>query len=211
MNSMTDKQISEILAQVPVDYYQKQSWLQRQWHSRKLASVIGYIRNQPMRVLDVGCNSGWFLNEVSRALNKSECHGIDLFPAAIKYGQKHYPKLKLKLADAQKLPYKDNSFDLIICTEVVEHVVDLPKMLREMSRVAKPGAQVIIEVDSGNFVFRTLWPIWEKTFGKAWDHAHMSSYSNEMLEREMPKAGLRVRRRRFFNLGLAVVYDCVAD
>ena len=50
------------------------------------------------------------------------------------------------IADVCRLPFKDESIDEIICSEVLEHVADLVKAMEEIHRVLKPGGKVMIKV-----------------------------------------------------------------
>ena len=68
------------------------------------------------------------------------------------------------LADAQHLPFRDNAFDKVMCTEVMEHVPDDKAGIRELYRVAKPGAGVAVSVPR-------YWP--ERVFWTlSWDYWH---------------------------------------
>ena len=92
---MKNKHHSDIIEQVPPDYYQlgvENNVLQRVWHTRKLEIVLGNIKNYPEQILDVGCASGWFLSRVKKKFPKAKCVGIDLYKDAIKFGKKKYPK-----------------------------------------------------------------------------------------------------------------------
>ena len=56
---------------------------------------------------------------------------------AISLGKKLYSDLAIKQGSVYELPYKDNSFDLVICTEVLEHLEEPAKALKEILRVSK--------------------------------------------------------------------------
>src|SRR3989344_6121771 len=138
---MVNKKIDNILKQVPPDYYQKgiaNNFLQRFWHFNKLEQVVLGIKRHnasPKKILDVGSASGWFLNEVSHRFPDSKCVGVDAYRDAIGYGKIKYKNLNLLYADAHKLPFKSNTFDVIICCEVLEHVTSAGKVLGEIRRV----------------------------------------------------------------------------
>lgn len=95
---------------------------------------------KPLRVssvLDVGCGEGFTLNKLY--LNKvgKVLEGIDYSKTAVALGKKQYKHLILKQGSAYKLPYKANSFDLVLCMEVLEHLDDPKKALQELKRVSK--------------------------------------------------------------------------
>lgn len=88
-------------------------------------------------VLDVGCGEGFTLDRLSKLKKFKELEGIDFSKEAILLGNKLHPHLKLKQANIYQLPYKDSSFDLVISTEVLEHLENPKKALREIIRVSK--------------------------------------------------------------------------
>lgn len=88
-------------------------------------------------VLDAGCGEGFTLSMLSKAHAAKKLEGIDFSKQAIQLGKKQFPYLSLTQGDIYKLPYKDNSFELVICSEVLEHL-DMPeKAVREVLRVSK--------------------------------------------------------------------------
>ncbi len=87
------------------------------------------------RILDVGCGEGFTLKKLEEKKIGKKNEGIDYSNDAIKIGKKIYPELNLKKGDVYKLDYKDNSFDLSICTEVLEHLEDPDKAVSEIRRV----------------------------------------------------------------------------
>jgi ubiquinone/menaquinone biosynthesis C-methylase UbiE len=101
---------------------------------------------QGSTVLDVGCGSG----QIPMELAKMGCNvtGIDNSPAMIEDARKTAKSQNLDicfmLGRAEKLPFPDNSFDFVICNELLQYVKDKRQAIREMKRVAK--YQVIISV-----------------------------------------------------------------
>lgn len=88
-------------------------------------------------ILDVGAGEGFTLEYLrTQAIGKSH-EGIDFLKKAIDLGHKIHPDLTLKRASIYELPYKDNSFNLVLSTEVLEHLEDPEKGLKELVRVSK--------------------------------------------------------------------------
>lgn len=88
-------------------------------------------------ILDAGCGEGFTL-EYLRIRNIGKTYeGIDFLKKAVEIGNKVHPKIKLKKASIYELPYKDNNFDLVLSTEVLEHLEDPKKALKEIFRVSK--------------------------------------------------------------------------
>lgn len=98
--------------------------------SRKLKSLT---------LLDVGASTGIIDNFLAKFVKKTV--GIDIDENAIAYAKNNF-KLKtlvFEKGDAMKLNFSDDSFDIVICTQVYEHVPDAKKMFREIYRVLKPN------------------------------------------------------------------------
>lgn len=88
-------------------------------------------------ILDVGCGEGFTLIRLKNKGIGGQAEGVDYSPEAIALGNKIHPSLNLRQGDVYALPYPDNSFDLVICTEVLEHLQYPEKALREIKRVSK--------------------------------------------------------------------------
>lgn len=88
-------------------------------------------------ILDAGCGEGFTLEYLRvRKIGKTY-EGVDFLEKAVEIGNKVHPKITLKKASVYELPYKDNSFDLVLSTEVLEHLEDPKKALKEIFRVSK--------------------------------------------------------------------------
>jgi len=88
-------------------------------------------------ILDVGCGEGFTLNRLKANNIGEKLEGIEYSEDAIVIGKKIYPEIKITKGNIYKLPYKDNSFDLVLCTEVLEHLENPEEGLRELIRVSK--------------------------------------------------------------------------
>lgn len=92
---------------------------------------------RPYSILDVGCGEGFTLNTLQILKIGKKLEGIDYSREAVKIGNIQFPKLNLKVGDIYKTQFKENAFDLVICTEVLEHL-DKPQIaLKELFRISK--------------------------------------------------------------------------
>lgn len=129
-------------------------------------------------VLDVGCGEGFTLINLGRNRIGRVYEGVDYSNDAIKLAKKLYPKLFVKQGDIYSLPYKDSSFDILLCTEVLEHLKNPSKAIGELKRVSKK--YILFSVPNepffvlGNF----LRGKYLKTFGNHPEHInHWSVFS----------------------------------
>lgn len=91
---------------------------------------------KPDSILDVGAGEGFVLERLRKANIAKKLEGIEYMDEAIALGKKMNPHVKIKKGDIYKLPYKDNTFELVICTEVLEHLEDPENALKELKRVS---------------------------------------------------------------------------
>jgi len=92
--------------------------------------------------LDVGFGLGYGLNLLS--IKSREVNGVDVDVKVLDYCTNTIvgknPRLKiLKIFDGYDLPFPDNTFDIVTCVDVIEHVEDYNRLIKEMLRVARKG------------------------------------------------------------------------
>jgi ubiquinone/menaquinone biosynthesis C-methylase UbiE len=140
------------------------------------------------RFLEVGCAQGYYL---SRALKKTKnVFGMDIIPEFIDAAKK--TGAKVAVASAEKLPYKDKSFDFVLCTETLEHVPNWKKAVDEIKRVLKPKGKAIITVPlekSGFWKFFSIFCDPEKTRG------HISLVTATDIEKAF--VPMKMKERKF--------------
>lgn len=109
--------------------------LDRNWRKRAVRGLQG-------NVLDVACGTGDMVVE----LTKRGCSvtGVDICEEMLEIAQKKTKGGRLMVADAEALPFEDNSFDAVTCAFGVRNFVHLEKGLNEMLRVLKPGGHMAI-------------------------------------------------------------------
>lgn len=101
------------------------------------------------KVLEVGCGAGHILEKISRG----ELHGIDISEMQIKRAnQRLGNKVTLTKAPGEKIPYADKFFDKVLCSEVVEHVLDPREVLIEISRVMKDDGILSLSIPNEDVI-----------------------------------------------------------
>jgi SAM-dependent methyltransferase len=94
---------------------------------------------RPRRILEVGCGEGIVLATLAARLPGSRLDGLELDETALEEARKRCPGATLVRGDACALPFGDQSFDLVVCLEVLEHLPEPARALRELRRVARAG------------------------------------------------------------------------
>ena len=118
----------------------------KQAKERKANTLLRILRHyfadesvSHMSLLDVGASTGFIDNYLSQSF--IEVRGIDIDSRAIDYAVKTFTKenLQFQVGDAMSINFPDNSFDVVVCSQVYEHVPDARKMMDEIFRVLKSG------------------------------------------------------------------------
>ena len=127
----------------------KKSGLFRAWlHTSRyveLNKTIHKYFKKGDRVVDLACGScNW-------NVGKLPVVGVDINEDLLKTGKKHGLLKEVHVGDIYKIPLPKESADIIIMTEILEHVEDLPKVLKEVDRVLKKGGKLITTVPYDSF------------------------------------------------------------
>jgi SAM-dependent methyltransferase len=112
-----------------------------------LRSVYGG-RND-LTVLDIGCGTGAMSQKLAPFGNVVSA---DFSPLALAFSKRRH-LTRLCAADAMRLPFRDNSFDVIVALDILEHLRDDQAALCEFQRVLKPGGRVVATVPA----YKSLW------------------------------------------------------
>lgn len=122
------------------------------FHASTVEPIYCEIPNNS-KVLDIGCNSGELMRMLRDAKN-CNVKGVDISYTALRIAKKK--KLNVRYADAENLPFKDKSFDVVIMREVLSHLLDPAKALKEVRRVLKPSGFLLGSTPHANLE-RMVW------------------------------------------------------
>lgn len=129
-------------------------WIaQETWEEMELSTlnlVQKYIKliqkENNIKFLDVGVGLGRLFGKMKTSLkhHSIDAYGIDIAMSYLKIAKQN--DIKVSLSRIEDMPYKPNMFDIITCTDVLEHVLDLNRCIRKILDVLKPGGILIIRV-----------------------------------------------------------------
>jgi SAM-dependent methyltransferase len=122
------------------------------WQMRRVADRMRGMDGR--KVLDIACGTGAWLAELAH--RGASAAGIDISSRAVEQCRRRLPDADIREGVAEQLPFEDGSFDLVTCLGSLEHFLDQPRALREMRRVAKPDATLLILVPNAGFLTRSL-------------------------------------------------------
>jgi len=170
---------------------------------RRLQMVRREVPLEGKRILDVGCGVGAFVRRLREF--SQDVYGVDIDAARVRQGAAQVPNLALSLGEY--LPFADDTFDVVLLHEVIEHVTDDLATLREVRRVLRPDGRAVVFCPNRLYPFETHGVFLGKryVFGNVplvnWlpdairDRfvPHARTYTHGGLQRVYRKAGLRER------------------
>ena len=127
------------------------SYIWRFGQDRRLDMVRQSVQLENKRILDIGCGIGVYMSKFRRF--SDEVYGIDVDWDRVREGRESVPNICA--ACSEYLPFADNTFDVTFLHEVIEHVADDGKTIREAYRVTKEGGKVVIYAPNRLYPFET--------------------------------------------------------
>ncbi len=129
-----------------IEKYQSKNSLKRkmieQFHQKMLEIIREMLNDKthdenPPRILDAGCGEGFFAARMREAFPEAEIVGCDGAKEALEIAGEMNPDIRFEEANLYELSYEDGQFDLVVCSEVLEHLNDPAAALAELCRVGK--------------------------------------------------------------------------
>jgi ubiquinone/menaquinone biosynthesis C-methylase UbiE len=106
-----------------------------------MPSVMGFNDFSGARLIEIGCGMGTDLLQFARG--GAHCTGVDLTPRSIEISRLHFDLYKMRadfvLTDAERLPFADESFDVVYSNGVLHHTPGTAQAIREAHRILRPG------------------------------------------------------------------------
>lgn len=201
------KQNDKIPSSYEKDAIKSSSGTRRFWRNMKTRIIIDMVSKYAgpgARILDAGCGPGVILEEIRResGKNKYRLFGTDVRPDMLKIAKKQMPNARFFASDLEaSIGAKDDSFDVVYCAHVVEHLTKPETAFREFYRVLRPGGALIVTTPN----YRSLWPVlewvWDRFYvptrggGESraiWGEQHVTKFTRRRLSSVMEKCGFGV-------------------
>ncbi len=145
---------------------------------RLIATYAPPVR--PLRILDAGCGTGGTMAALAKL---GEMHGCDASPDALRMCRAR-GDWELSCASVEAMAYPDEQFDVVVSADVLEHVPDDARAMREMTRVLRPGGLLVTAVPAHMW----LWSEHDDALG------HLRRYERRQFRELVEGAGLQTRK-----------------
>lgn len=150
-----DKDIVKRSFGVHADKYDSLAHVQKTVCS-KLINLLKIGSEPPARLLDIGSGTGVLIEQLGKLYPETLLQGIDLaFGMTQKASARHADNVKTDFVcgDAEKLPFKDNSFNLAVSTSTYQWIFPLDGAFSEVIRILEPGSSFIFALFGENTLF----------------------------------------------------------
>jgi ubiquinone/menaquinone biosynthesis C-methylase UbiE len=159
-------------------------WLQRYWQ-RKRHEIILDFTGDSAAVLDIGCGSSRIILDLKEAV------GMDILFRKLRFLKPNHAKLVQ--ASTFALPFKSESFDVVINSQVIEHIPEDPEIMNEMWRVLRPGGTLVLGTpDYGRWSWVALEWMYGKVLQGGYAHEHITHYTRQSLAELIRANGFEV-------------------
>lgn len=158
--------------------------LQRYWQRKRYRLIMAMLDDHTS-ILDIGCGSGRIIQCLPAAV------ALDIDLKRLRFLRATNPFIVK--GDINELPFKDQSFQTIICSEVIEHVPKDARIYNEFRRVLMDGGTLIIGTpDYGHWTWPLIENMYQRVFPAGYAHQHIAPYSKRELLETLNRHGFRV-------------------
>ena len=175
-----------------VDYdfraFYSKIFLQKFWQRSRYKTILSFVDRKSF-FLDVGCGSSKIIIDSPNAI------GLDLSLGKLRFLSGNHNKLVN--ADITNLPFKDASFDCVICSQVIEHIAG-KTVIAELARVVNKGGLLVLGTpDYAKIMWRIFEYLYSIVHSKGYVEQHVTHYTYEELKKFLEQAGFEILRRAY--------------
>ncbi|MGD0116775.1 MAG: glycosyltransferase [Candidatus Binatus sp.] len=157
---------------------------QRYWQRRRHRIAVLWARGAG-RVLDAGCGSSLIVQSLNNVI------GMDFNYAKLRFLRRY--EIPLVNASAFALPFKDDSFDCVISSQVIEHIRYDETLFTEMRRVLRTGGMLILGTpDYATLGWRIIEPIYGFLMPGGYKDEHITHYTLDQLREILGRYGIEI-------------------
>jgi SAM-dependent methyltransferase len=162
---------------------------QRFWQKRRTERLARWAESGRKRV-DIGCGSSAVVQSLEGTI------GLDLRRNKLRFLRRR--GVAVVQGDVFRLPFRDGAFDVVICSQLIEHVPNTPELWRELTRIVAPRGELLVGTpDYG----RPWWPFIESIYKlvhpQGYADEHITHYTLDTLASTLSNAGFEIIERDY--------------
>lgn len=163
------------------DKYQKSGSIGQYLLRNFFKTIARIVPRESVAIAEIGCGAGYSTKKLHTLFPRATFFASDIDPALVELTRSQNPDIQTNVESIYALGSPDNAFDLVFCLEVLEHLEDPDKALRELARVSR--SHVVISVPR-----EPLWHILNVIRGAYWKHfgntpGHLNHWSKRSFVR----------------------------
>jgi dolichol-phosphate mannosyltransferase len=172
--------------------------VQRYWQRRRYAIVTGYVEDYETGA-DIGCGSSVILDSLPGVV------GVDISQKKLRFLKGHLRNPLLR-GDVRALPFATASLDLLVCSQVIEHVVYDEAIFEEFRRVVRPGGTLVLGTpDYAKLAWRVTEWLYTRLAPGAYGDEHITHYTLASLTELLSKHGFEPLAHAYVGGGELIV------
>jgi len=175
---------------------QSKDWEKNLFYSKNTLFLkwLSKVSKKTYKILDQGCGIGQYTFSAYK-IGFQNIIGMDFSEELLKFARKNTKNLKYNIkfikGDIRNMPFKENSFDVVISGGIVEHVPETAKTISELSRVLKKNGYLLIHVPHKISVFTITKKI-QQFFG-LWKCGYEKSFTKKYFSKLLKENGFEIK------------------
>ena len=151
-------------------------------------------------ILDIGCAEGFTGKALKESHRAKEVHGIELVPDVAERAKAQLDSVISGNLETMEFPFQPQTFDYIIATEVLEHLINPSHVLQKLFPLLRPSGHVIASVPNIRHL-RVIWHLviqgdWRYRDSGPFDRTHLRIFTKTSFKRLFEENGYEVRQMR---------------
>lgn len=161
--------------------------------SGRLKALMMLIqKHDPAILFDIGCGMGSLGRKIKEWKSEVILHGCDISTLALKRAKLHFDKLWKANLDCEDIPVESALYDVVVCSEVLEHIYDVNHGIREVNRLLKPDGVGLLTVPNLAYwrfrldILKGCLPL------SVGEDQHIHQFNQESFEKKVQKSGMAI-------------------
>jgi predicted TPR repeat methyltransferase len=168
-----------------------------------IKALSKYIKNDEIKVLDLGCGTGELIFELKNKFNNFEITGIDFSEKMLEISKKRNPSAKHLKMDASELNVLDTKYDIIVCTHSLPYYKEPKNVFKHLNNLLSDEGKLLIGFASGDSIYdKFILGFVKLTTGKA--NYPSDNEFRAMIFPFFEVENLKIIRKKFFMPRIAV-------